>query len=103
MAQQRQAVREREPVTKELALEERRRTLDYEVTKRQREGWVVVNRTDTTAQLQKPVQVFPTWLVVLLTIFTLGFIWLFLLFFKKTGTMLIEVDETGRVHTRVHG
>lgn len=103
MAQQRQAVREREAGPGELTLDERARILEREVTKRQREGWLLVDRTTTTAQLQKQVQLFPTWAVVLLTIVTLGLIWLVLLAFKKSATMFIEVDEAGHVHTRVHG
>ncbi len=98
MAVQQPPVRE-----KELMLQERRYILDNEVTRHQREGWVVVSRTETTAQLQKRVQAIPTWAVILLTILTLGIIWLFLFAFRKTATMFIEVDERGRVHTQIHG
>jgi hypothetical protein len=41
----------------------------------------------------------PSW--QLLAIVTLGIIWLLLLAFKKTATLFIEVDETGRLHSHV--
>lgn len=96
MAQLQPAVRERE-----LSLEERRRILDEEVVRRQRHGWVVVYRTETTVQMQKSVQAIPTWAIILLTVITLGIIWLFLFAFKKTATLFIEVDEQGRLHSHV--
>lgn len=76
-----------------LSIEERKAILDAEILKLQRKGWVVEDRTDTTAQLVKPHKKRGC-----VTRLLFGLILLF--FPKKDEYLLLEVTEQGKIKRR---
>ncbi len=79
-----------------LPLDERKHILDQEITKYQRQGWRVLNRTDTTAQLMYETK--PSCLLALiLAIFLIVPAVLYLMFYKGTKKLFLEVDDQGQL------
>lgn len=79
-----------------MTLEERKHILDQEITKYQREGWRVLNQTDTTAQLLYETK--PSCLLaIILAIFFIVPAILYLMFYKGTKKLFLEVNDQGKV------
>lgn len=83
-----------------LSLAERSAILDEEVQHYQRQGYTLVSRTETTAQLSTKHE-FSCCLAVFLTFTFFGIIIYLLYYLTKTKEYLVflEVDEWGRIHT----
>jgi tetratricopeptide (TPR) repeat protein len=85
--------------SRRLSVTERSRILDAEVQTYQRQGYSLIARTETTAQLSKKHE-FSCCLAVILTLLIIGII-LYLLYYltaKKEQLLFLEVDEFGQVH-----
>jgi len=80
-----------------LSLEERREILDREIAKYVKEGWRVVSRTDTTAQLLRDKSA-SCMLAFILALFLIVPAILYYLLYRGTEGLYIEVDEAGEVH-----
>ncbi len=83
----------------QLSVAERSKILDVEVSQYQKQGFTLLSRTDTTAQLSKKNE-FDFCLALFLVIIVIG-IFIYLLYFltaKKGNLVFIEVDEFGRIH-----
>lgn len=84
---------------RQLSLAERSSILDAEVQRYQKQGYTLVSRTETTAQLSKQHE-FDCCLAFFLVLIVIGII-LYLLYYltaKKEHLVFLEVDEFGRVH-----
>jgi tetratricopeptide (TPR) repeat protein len=82
-----------------LSIPERSAILDAEVQRYQKQGYMLVARTETTAQLSKKHE-FDCCLAFFLVLIVIGII-LYLLYYlvaKKEYLIFIEVDERGRIH-----
>jgi hypothetical protein len=79
-----------------LSLDERREILEREVSKLSRQGWRVVSRTDTSAQLEMQKQANGCLGLILLLFFIIPGILYFVLY-KGTKGLYIEVQADGRV------
>ena len=75
-------------------LEERKTILDAEVIKRQKNNWLLKNKTDTTCQFTKDMGPNGCLGIVLCLIFLLPGI-LYFLFAKNTEILFIEINEEG--------
>ncbi len=90
---------------RELTIAERRAILDQEVASYAQQGYLVLSRSDTTAQLVKPKRFSCLWAFVwlLVTIFLLGIgmiiYWIWHASKKNKG-LYLEVDLYGNV-TRI--
>lgn len=85
--------------TEKLSVAERSQILDREIVNYQKQGYALVSRTETTAQLSKKHE-FSCCLAFFLVLIVIGII-LYLLYYlvaKKEYLVLLEVDEWGRVH-----
>lgn len=80
-----------------MSLETRKARLEQAIAKYVRQGYRVVSRTDTTAQLIKPKEF--GCMLVLLTFFTLGLA-LILYWLQKDPAVYLAVDELGRISAR---
>ena len=80
-----------------LTPEQRRDILDRAVAKYVKQGYRVISRTDTTAQLVKPKRFGCTWL--LLSLLSLGIALVFYLY-TKDKAIYLEVTPTGRIKRR---
>ncbi|HET6447303.1 MAG TPA: hypothetical protein VFI27_22300 [candidate division Zixibacteria bacterium] len=81
-----------------LSIAERSRILDAEVKRYQKDGYSLVARTETTAQLSKEHE-FSCCLAVILTFLIIGII-LYLLYYltaKKESLLFLEVNEYGQI------
>jgi hypothetical protein len=82
-----------------MTIDERRAILEEEIAKQVRAGWTVVSRTDTTAQLTATEGPNGCVLLFLLLFFIIPGI-LYVLFYKGSKSLYLEVDEQGNVkHT----
>jgi hypothetical protein len=79
-----------------LSLEERRVILEREVSKHTSQGWRVVSRTETSAQLERQTQANGCLGLLLLACFIVPGILYFLLY-KGTEGLYIDVQADGRV------
>jgi hypothetical protein len=79
-----------------LTVDERKAVLETEISKEVRQGWRVISRTDTTAQLSKDVGPNGCVAIVLLLFLIVPGI-LYLLLFKGTESLYLEVDEQGAI------
>ena len=85
--------------SRQLTIAERSQILDAEVRKYQKQGYALVARTDTTAQLSKKHE-FSCCLALILVFLIIGIL-LYLLYYltaKKEYLVYLEVDEYGRIH-----
>ena len=75
-----------------LSIEERSEILGREINRYVRQGYRVVSRTDTTAQLVKPKEFSLFWAII-------GFLFLYLLYYlsKKDETLYLEVLPNGQI------
>ena len=80
-----------------LTIEERRQILEQEISKYVKQGWRVVSRTDTSAQLTRDKRA-SCLLALILALFLLVPAILYLLLYRGTEGIYIEVDEHGNVH-----
>ncbi len=82
-------------------IEQRRDTLQREVTGYIRRGYRVLSQTDTTAQLVKPKTFSFFWAFIWLLALGVGLI-VYIIYYmaKKDEQVYIEVDEEGRVKRR---
>jgi hypothetical protein len=81
-----------------LPIEERKMILDQEVNKFVRQGWHMVSRTDTAVQLSRDKRASCLLAMLLLIFFILPAL-LYLLLYRGTENLYLEVDEYGRVTT----
>jgi hypothetical protein len=84
---------------RQLTTAERSQILDAEVRRYQKQGYALVARTDTTAQLSKKHE-FSCCLALILVFLIIGIL-LYLLYYltaKKEYLVYLEVDEYGRIH-----
>lgn len=79
-----------------LSLEERKARLDQEISGYAKMGWRVVSRTDTTAQLTKD-KTASCVVAIILALFLIVPAILYLLLYKGTESLYLEVDEEGKV------
>ena len=79
-----------------LPIEERRKILDQEVNKYITQGWHMVSRTDTAVQLSRDKRA-SCLLAMLLAIFFILPALLYLLLYRGTENLYIEVDDYGRI------
>jgi len=79
-----------------LSLEERKNILDREISKYTKQGWRVVSRTDTSAQLVRDKGA-SCLVALILALFLLVPAVLYLLLYKGTEGLYIEVDEDGNI------
>ena len=77
-------------MAKQLTVAERTAILDAEVLKLQKKGWVVQDRTPTTAQLLKPAEKYGGCARLMFGL-------LLLLAPRKDEYLLLEVTERGKV------
>jgi tetratricopeptide (TPR) repeat protein len=83
---------------RQLSVPERSRILDAEVQTYQKQGYTLITRTETTAQLSKEHEFSCCWAVIL-TLLVIGV--LYLLYYittKKQNLLFLEVDKYGRIH-----
>lgn len=80
-----------------LTIEERRQILEQEIAKYVKQGWRVISRTDTSAQLTRDKRA-SCLLALILALFLLVPAILYLLLYRGTEGLYIEVDEHGNVH-----
>lgn len=79
-----------------LPIEERRIILDQEISNLVRQGWHIINRTDTTVQLSRDKRA-SCMIAILLSIFFILPALLYFLLYKGTENLYLEVDEYGRI------
>lgn len=87
------------PARQKITLDERSAILDGVIAQRSRQGWRVLSRTQTQAQLTKGKNVSHL-LHLILTVFTLGIwllIWLAMGVLGGEKQRLVTVDEFGTV------
>ncbi len=80
----------------QLTMEERKVILDKEIHKYVKKGWRVASRTDTSAQLERDKHASCLLTLILALFFILPAV-LYLLLYRGTEGLYIEVDERGRV------
>jgi tetratricopeptide (TPR) repeat protein len=81
-----------------LTVTERSQILESEIQSYQRQGYALIARTETTAQLSKKHE-FSCLLAFILFIFVIGILYiLYYLVAKKEHLVFLEVDEWGRIH-----
>ncbi len=80
-----------------ISIEKRREILEQEIAKYVKEGWHVVSRTDKTSQLTRERGA-SCLVAFILAIFLIVPAVLYLLLYKKTEGLYIEVDRDGNVH-----
>ncbi|MEN9935040.1 MAG: hypothetical protein RLZZ387_1619 [Chloroflexota bacterium] len=86
----------------QLTLDERRDILDAEIVRQVTAGWRVVSRTDTTAQLLTDRGPNGCIGLLLLIFFVVPGI-LYMLLYKGSSSMYIDVDPFGQVRRTTHG
>ncbi|OQY79800.1 MAG: hypothetical protein B6D41_22120 [Chloroflexi bacterium UTCFX4] len=79
-----------------LSSEERKHILDQEISKYQRQGWRLLNRTDTTAQLAFETKASCLVAIILALLLIVPAV-LYLMFYKGTKNLFLEVDEQGQI------
>lgn len=79
-----------------LPIERRKEILEKEISKYVQQGWRVNSRTDTTAQLVRDQQA-SCLVALILAIFFIVPAILYLMLFKGTQSMYLEVDEQGNI------
>jgi hypothetical protein len=77
-------------------IEEREAILDTEIIKQQKKGWQIASRTDTNCQLKKEQRPNGCIAVILLLLFVIPGI-LYLILFKGTTTVFLEINEEGEI------
>lgn len=77
-------------------IEERKAILEAEVIKQQKKGWLIISKTDTTAQMTKEVPPEGCLTIILFLTFIIPGI-LYLILRKKRYTIYIEVNEEGKL------
>lgn len=88
-------------MNKELTFDERRAILDKVIARYSRQGYRVLNRTDTTAQLVRPKQFSCLAATLWTLLFGIGLI--FYLFYyagKKDDMIYLSIDEHGKLRKR---
>jgi len=96
----RQAIARQNDTMRRLSVKERTAILDQQIQQYQKQGYRLVSRTSTTAQLAKEHE-FSCCLALILVLLVIGII-LYLLYYltaKKEHYVFLEVDEYGKVHT----
>ena len=84
-----------------VSLEARKQALTAAIARYVRQGYRVVNQTDTTAQLVRPKQFSCLWATLWFLVFGIGLlIYIFYYMSKKDDILYLIVDEFGRVHRR---
>ena len=84
-----------------LSIEQRREILQREINKYIRQGYRVINQTDTTAQLVRPKRFSCLWATFWLFMLIVGLlVYIFYYMSKRDEQIYILVDEYGRVQTR---
>lgn len=81
-----------------LLTEERKKILEAEISKYVKTGWRVTTRTDTSAQLTRDKQA-SCGLALILALFLIVPAILYLLLYRGTESLYLEVDEQGKVNT----
>lgn len=79
-----------------MSVDARKVRLEQEINKYVRQGWRVISRTDTTAQLQRDKQA-SCLLALILAIFLIVPAVLYLLLYRGTENLYLQVDEQGRI------
>ncbi|GIL15494.1 MAG: hypothetical protein BroJett039_06670 [Chloroflexota bacterium] len=79
-----------------LSSDERKHILDQEINNHQRQGWRLLNRTDTTAQLAFETKA-SCLIAIILALFLIVPAVLYLMFYKGTKKLFLEVDEQGHI------
>ena len=79
-----------------VPIERRKEVLEKTVSKYVRQGWHVISRTETTAQLSRDKRA-SCLLALILALFLLVPAVLYLLLYRGTENLYIEVDEQGKV------
>jgi len=79
-----------------LSAEQRKEILEKEIAKYVKLGWHVINRTDTTAQLSRNKQA-SCLLAIILALFLIVPAILYLLLYRGSENLYIEVDEQGQI------
>src|ERR1035437_6577469 len=77
-------------------IEERKAILDIQIIKEQKDGWLLINRTNTLAQFTKNYKANTGIGILLCLLFLLPGI-LYFHFAKKTKTILIDSKENGKL------
>lgn len=75
---------------------ERKAILTNEIKRQQKNGWRVIDRTDTTCTLEKDNDADTCLVIFLLLLFIIPLI-LYLIFRKKKATVFVEVNEEGEI------
>jgi len=89
------------PAAQELSLEERRAILDRVIGRYSRQGYRVVSRTDTTAQLVQPKKFSFWWALFWFLFFGVGvFVYIFYYMSKRDTVVYLEIDPRGRLVRR---
>lgn len=78
--------------------QQRQEILDRAVASHMREGWLVQNQSETRAQMIKPATKKSCLLIVVLLLLGILPGILYLLWPSRDKILIIEVDESGRVH-----
>ncbi len=81
-----------------MMIQERTAILDKEISKYVKNGYRVVSRSDTTAQLVKPKKFSFIWAMLWLLVAGVGiFVYLIYYMAKKDSTVYLEVDAQGKI------
>jgi len=79
-----------------LSIDERKKILDKTINEYVQRGWHIISRTDTAIQLSRDKRA-SCLLAILLAIFFILPALLYLLLYRGTENLYIEVDDYGRV------
>jgi len=79
-----------------ISIEERKEILEKEVGKYARQGWRIVSRTDTSVQLTRDKTASCLLALILAIFFVLPAI-LYLLLYRGSENLYLEVDERGKI------
>ena|ERR1035437_3252209 len=82
-------------------IEERKAILDIQIIKEQKDGWLLINRTNTLAQFTKIYKANTGIGILLCLLFLLPGI-LYFYSAKKTKTILIDINENGELASYNH-
>lgn len=79
-----------------MTVDARKARLEQEINKYVAQGWRVISRTDTTAQLQRDKQA-SCLLALILAIFLIVPAILYMLLYRGTENLYLQVNEQGQI------